>query len=167
MCQWWAAVHKFKLEVMSNLKFSILNLKLGSSDCNKSVRGIQAVAFQLNNSPHWWWQGWRLSSWRLAPSTHAIPPHRCHDMGQHIMKSLISFAYDIRSYWCQWAISWPKSGVRSYFTDMMQWYQKRFRMIRYDIIGNIITKIAQKARNLVEKLIIGELTKIWYHIWYN
>ena len=53
MCQWWAAVHKFELEVTSNLKISTLNLKLGSSDCNKSMRWIKAVAVQLNNSPHW------------------------------------------------------------------------------------------------------------------
>ena len=48
----WAAVHKFELEFTSNLKNFTLNLKLGSSDCNKSMRGIQAVAVQLNNSPH-------------------------------------------------------------------------------------------------------------------
>ena len=42
----------FKLEVTSNLKISTLNLKLGSSDCNKSLRGIQAIAIQLKNSPH-------------------------------------------------------------------------------------------------------------------
>ncbi len=29
-----------------------LDLILGSSDCNKSMRWIQAVAVQLNNSPH-------------------------------------------------------------------------------------------------------------------
>jgi hypothetical protein len=27
-------------------------LKLGSSDCNKAMRGIQAFAVELNNSPH-------------------------------------------------------------------------------------------------------------------
>jgi hypothetical protein len=48
----WAAVHKFELEFTSNLKISTLNLKLGSSDCNKSMRWIKAVAVQLNNSPH-------------------------------------------------------------------------------------------------------------------
>ncbi len=48
-----AAVHKFELEVTPNLKISTLNLKLGSSDCKKSMRWIKAVAVQLNNSPHW------------------------------------------------------------------------------------------------------------------
>jgi hypothetical protein len=50
----WAAVHKFELEFTSNLKISTLNLKLqvGSSDCNKYMRWIKAVAVQLNNSPH-------------------------------------------------------------------------------------------------------------------
>ncbi len=33
-----AAVHKFELEVTSNLKISTLHLKLGSSDCNKYMR---------------------------------------------------------------------------------------------------------------------------------
>jgi hypothetical protein len=47
-----AAVHKFELEVTPNLKISTLNLKLGSSDCKKSMRWIKAVAVQLNNSPH-------------------------------------------------------------------------------------------------------------------
>ncbi len=41
----------FELEVTSNLKISTLNLKFGSSDCNKSMRWIEAVAVQLNNSP--------------------------------------------------------------------------------------------------------------------
>ncbi len=40
--------------ISSNLKLrSTLNRKLGWGDCNKSMRGIQAVAAQLNNSPHW------------------------------------------------------------------------------------------------------------------
>ncbi len=49
-----AHVDKFKLEVMSNLKISTLKLKLGSSDCNKSMRGIQAVTVRMNNSPPSW-----------------------------------------------------------------------------------------------------------------
>jgi hypothetical protein len=55
MCLRWAAAHhdKFELEFTSNLKNFTLNLKLGSSDCNKSMRGIQAVAVQMNNSLHW------------------------------------------------------------------------------------------------------------------
>jgi hypothetical protein len=30
-----------------------LKLQVGSSDCNKYMRWIKAVAVQLNNSPHW------------------------------------------------------------------------------------------------------------------
>jgi hypothetical protein len=112
MCQSWAAVHKFKLEVKSNLKISTLNLKLDSSDCNKSMRGIQAVAFSWTTVPtdrpaHWRWRGRRRwSTWKLAPPFRAIPPCSCHDIGEHIMKSVISHGYDIRSYWYQRALLW-------------------------------------------------------------
>ena len=47
----------------------------------------------------WRWRGRRRRScWKLAPPTRAIPPRRCHDIGEHIMKSVISQGCDIRSY---------------------------------------------------------------------
>ena len=47
----------------------------------------------------WRWRGRRRwSTWRMAPPTRAIPPHRCHDIGEHIMKSVISHGCDIRRY---------------------------------------------------------------------
>ncbi len=138
MCQWWAAVYKFKLEVTSNMKISTLNLKLGGSDCNKSMRWIQAVAVQLNKNPHWppstlamatHWRGRRRwSALRLEPPTRAIPPRRCNDIDEHIMKSVISHGYDIRRYWYQRAISWIIcSEVMSHI--IRYWYQSRFCMI--------------------------------------
>jgi hypothetical protein len=47
----------------------------------------------------WRWRGRRRwSGWKLAPPTRAIPPRRCHDIGEYIMKSVISHGCDIRSY---------------------------------------------------------------------
>ncbi len=128
-------IHKFELEVTSNLKISTLNLKLRSSDCNKSMRWIKAVAVQLNNSPHWQpstlaMRGQRKwSTWKLAPPTRAIPlPRRCHDIGEHIMKSVISHCCDIRNYWYQRAISWIICS--DFMCHIIRyWYQRRFCMI--------------------------------------
>ena len=45
------------------------------------------------------WRGRRRwSTWPLAAPTSAIPPRRCHDIGEHIMKSVISHGYDIPTY---------------------------------------------------------------------
>jgi hypothetical protein len=68
---------------------------------------------------------WR---WWGAPPTRPIPPRRrCHDIGCDITKSMISYGYDILSYWYQRClISWV--------TDI------RSKIIRnvYDIVGNTL-----------------------------
>jgi hypothetical protein len=40
----------------------------------------------------------RWSGRKLAPPTRAIPPRRCHDIVELIMKSVISYGSDTRSY---------------------------------------------------------------------
>jgi hypothetical protein len=69
----------------------------------------------------------RWSAWRLAPPTCAIPPRRCHDIGEHIMKSVISHGCDIRSYWYQRAISWIICSDIMWLI-IRYWYQSRFSM---------------------------------------
>jgi hypothetical protein len=176
MCQWWAAVHKFKLEVKSNLKISTLNLKLDSSDCNKSMRGIQAVAFSWTTVPtdrpaHWRWRGRRRwSTWKLAPPFRAIPPCRCHDRRTYheirditwlwYQKLLISegliMAYVL---WCH--ESYHKSDIR-------YWYHRRFRMIctwyRRQYHKNIAQERLENQRNC--DIIYDIVKKVWHHIWY-
>jgi hypothetical protein len=79
----------------------------------------------------WRWRGRsRWSAWRLAPPTRPIPPRRrCHDIGCDITKSMISYGYDILSYWYQRClISWV--------TDITS---KIIRNV-YDIVGNTLWK---------------------------
>ncbi len=81
----------------------------------------------------WRWRGRRRwSAWPrrlpVAPPTRAIPPRRCHDIGEHIMKSVISHGCDIRSYWYQRALSWLIcTEVMSHIIGY--WYHSRFCMI--------------------------------------
>ncbi len=73
MCQWWAAVDKFKLEVTSNLKISTLNLKLAAATATSPCARSRPSPFRWTPVPtdspaRLWWRGRRSwSAWRLAP----------------------------------------------------------------------------------------------------
>ena len=74
-----------------------------SSFCNKSMRWIKAVTVQLNTRPQHVGDGeaggsGAAGSWRPHVTRAIPPPRRCHDIGEHIMKSVISHGCDIRSY---------------------------------------------------------------------
>jgi hypothetical protein len=137
MCEWWAAVHTLKLDVTSNLKISTLNLKLGRSDCNKSMRGIQAVAVHLNNSPHWPHNTLAMARpEEVERRLEAGAPSPRHDIGKHIMTSVISHGSDIRSYWYQRALSWLicidimsniiRYGNHRRFHMICIWYRRQY-----------------------------------------
>ncbi len=102
----------------------------------------------------------------LAPPTSAIPPRRCHDIGEHIMKSVISHDCDIRSYWYQRAISWL---ICSDFMCLIirYWYQRRFCMIWiwYRIWYGMM--IAQERQKWIWYCQDGYniRKKLWYHVW--
>ena len=107
----------------------------------------------------WRWRGRRRwSGWKLAPPTLAIPPRRCHDIGEHIMKSVISHGYDIPTYRYQGAKSCHimtkiMSNIitfryHSTFSMICIWYRRQYHK-----------KIAQETGMI--------LTKLWYHTWYH
>ncbi len=107
MCQWWhwwAAVHKFKLEV--NLKFEtwqqrLQQLHARDPGCRRSAEKQSALTPQHVGDGHAGGGG-APGGWH---PTRAIPPRRCHDIGELIMKShLISDGNDVRRYWYQSAL---------------------------------------------------------------
>jgi hypothetical protein len=123
-------------EVMSNLNFSTLNLKLevvvtvavGTATSPFANLGCRCSAKHPSPARCRWWGRRRWSAWKLAPPARAIPLRRCHDIGEHVMKSVISHDCDIRSYWYQRALSWLIcSDVMSHIIRF--WYHSRFFMI--------------------------------------
>jgi hypothetical protein len=105
------------------------------------------------------WRGRRRwSTWPLAAPTSAIPPRRCHDIGEHIMKSVISDGYDIPTYRYQGAKSCHimtkiMSNIiifryHSTFFMIFTWYHRQYHK-----------KIAQETGMI--------LSKLWYHVWYH
>jgi hypothetical protein len=86
------------------LKLEVVVSVSGSSNLNKSMSWIKAVAVQLKPRPSTLVMARPDEMERLAPGaavappTRAIPPRRCHDIGEHIMKSVISHGYNIRTY---------------------------------------------------------------------
>jgi hypothetical protein len=117
----------------------------------------------------WRWRGRRRwSGWKLAPPTRAIPPRRCHDIGEHIMKSVISHGCDIRSYWYQRAISWIICSDIMWLI-IRYWYQSRYSMkcIWYRIWYGMM--IAQERQKSIWYCQNGYdiIKKVWYHLWYH
>ena len=115
------------------------------------------------------WRGRRRwSGWKLAPPTRPIPPRRWHDIGEHIMKSVISHGFDIMIYWYQSTLS------RLICSDVMRnimiyWYQRRYCMICIWYRRQYHEKIAQERLKSIWycQNWYDIMKKVWYHIWYH
>ncbi len=121
------------LKLRPTWKFPPETWNLAAATATSTCAGSRPSQFSWTTVPtdrpaRWRWRGQRRwSTWKLAPQTRAIPPRRWHDVGKHMMKSVISHGCDIRSYWYQRAISWL---ICSDFMCLIirYWYQSRFSM---------------------------------------
>ena len=142
------------LKLRPTWKFPPETWNLAAATATSPCAGSRPSPFSWTTVPtdrpaRWRWRGRRRwSGWKLAPPTRTIPPRRCHDIGEHIMKSVISHGCDIRIYWYQGAISWLICSDFMWLI-IIYWYHSRFhtKCIWYRIWYAM--KIAQETVKLI------------------